>query len=103
MALGLLRLLFASPISNYRSLHQTIYVITPDRAIILSGKRVFSQWLTPNTRFRLSGAVPETLEIWDAGDQARAEVPPMLFQQLPDGEAAAVLQRLLKGETPLNN
>lgn len=93
-------ILVLEPFAERRQARQTFYAITPERAIIISGKRVFSQRITPDTRFRLSGTTPETLEIWDATDQARAEVPPMRFQHLPDGEAAAVLQRLLTMEAP---
>jgi len=99
LALGLLLALIAAPMANRRFMRQTAYALTSERAIVLSGKQVFSQLLNENTRTRLSGTTPDTMEIWNTLDQARAEIPPMRFQQLADGGPAyAVLEQLLNGK-----
>ncbi len=92
--------LILAAIATRRYLRRTAYAITSKRALILSGKQLFAQPLNANTRYRLSGKVPETLEIWDAREQARAEVPPLRFQQLPNGAAATVLEGVISGVSP---
>lgn len=88
--------LVLEPIAARIYLRRTAYAITTERALILSGKQFYSQPLNANTRFRLSSTLPATLVIWDATDQARAEVSPLRFQSLADGGAARVLQQLLE-------
>jgi len=100
LAAALFLPLILAPIAARRYLRRTAYAITSKRALILSGERLYAQPLNANTRFRLSGMVPETLEIWDATVQDRAEVPPLRFQQLADGTAAAVLEGLITGVSP---